>query len=79
MAVKILYVMLAVLIMAACYALGFKFGMRRGKKITLAVQAEIRRREADKTNIVEEYIPSLRDILGSSHAVRPLQEKKETC
>lgn len=78
MAVKILYVMLAVLIMAACYVLGFKFGMRRGKKITLAVQAEIRRRGAgNKYN--EEYIPSLRDIFGSSHAVRPVQEKKETC
>jgi len=70
MAVEVLYAMLAILIMAGCYALGHKFGMRRGKEITLAVQAEMRRREAEMFCAVDEYVPSLEEILGREHAVR---------
>jgi hypothetical protein len=78
MAIEIGYVILAILIMAACFILGFKFGMRQGKKITLAVQAEMRRRESDRINSCKEYIPSLADIIGNSNAIRSHQEKKET-
>ncbi len=45
MTAKILFSMLVMIVVALAYIIGHKAGMRRGKKVTLAVQAEIRRRE----------------------------------